>query len=402
MADVRPFRALRPRDELAERVIAPPYDVLTEHEARALASDAFHFVHVTRPEVDLAPGTDAHALEAWQKGRDNLTALIEQGAMVRDLHATFYLYGQQMGAHRQVGVLAACSVAEYDSGLIKKHELTRPDKEDDRTRHMEVLDAQVGLVFLAYRAHEGLAAILDRITSAEPAWRVTTEDDVEHALWPAPADEVEGIQAAFAELDALYIADGHHRSAAASRVAATRQDAASAYFLAGLFPDNALQVMAYNRVVHDLNGHTPASFLAAVERRFEIRPGSAEPRARGVVSMYLEGRWHELTPRKGVVDDSDPVARLDAAFLQDHLLAPVLGIDDPRRSTGISFVGGIRGTSALELAVDEGAAVAFSLFPTGLDQLFSVADAGRVMPPKSTWFEPKLREGVAVRLLGDA
>jgi uncharacterized protein (DUF1015 family) len=399
MADVRPFRALRPRDDLAARVIAPPYDVLTEAEAAALARDPLSFVHVTRPEVDLPPGADPHGDGAYRKARENLDGLVGGGALVQDDAPSYLLYGQVMGSHRQVGVLAACSVAEYDAGTIRKHEHTRPDKEDDRTRHMEALDAQVGLVFLAFRAHPGLQAIVDRVVATPPAWRVTTEDGVEHALWAVPHADEAAVHGAFVEVGDLYVADGHHRSAAASRVHARRGDEASAWFLAGLFPDDALQVLAYNRVVHDLNGLSTDAFLDAVRQRFTIAPGGPRPARRGTFSMYLGGTWHELAPKPGVVDTSDPVASLDASILQDHLLAPILGIDDPRRSERITFVGGIRGPEALVDAVDGGAAVAFHLFPTGLDQLFAVADAGQVMPPKSTWFEPKLREGVAVRLL---
>jgi uncharacterized protein (DUF1015 family) len=402
MADVRPFRALRPRDELAGAVIAPPYDVLTEAEARALAADPRNFVRVTRSEVDLPQGADPHSAEAYAQARANLDALRAQGVLVQDDAPTYYLYGQRMGEHRQLGVLAACSVAEYDAGLIRKHEHTRPDKEDDRTHHMEVLDAQVGLVFLACAPHAALSARLHTLSLAAPAWRVRTEDGVEHTLWPVPLAEVEPLRALFAELPCLYVADGHHRSAAASRVHARRGDDASATFVAGIFPADQLQVMAYNRVVLDLNGHDRASFLAEVASRFEITAGSPVPNARQRFSMYLDGAWSTLTPKPGLFDEADPVARLDVSILQDHLLGPILGIDDPRRSERISFVGGIRGHAALSAAVDGGAAVAFHLFPTGLDQLFDVADAGEVMPPKSTWFEPKLREGVVVRLLSEA
>lgn len=399
MADVRPFRALRPRDDLAARVISPPYDVLTPAEARALAADEASFVRVTRPETCMDEGTDPHGDAAYAAARDALDTLRSSGTMVLDDDATYYFYGQRMGDHTQVGLLGAASVAEYDDDRIKKHEFTRPDKEDDRTHHMQVLGAQVGLVFLAYRAHEGLAALTAEVTAADPAWHVTTEDGVEHTFWPAPADTVPAITQALSELEALYVADGHHRCAAASRVHAARGDEVSAHFLVGLFPDDRLQVLAYNRVVHDLNGLDPEAFLAKVSEAFEVSAGQPVPEVRGTYAMYLQGRWHTLTPRAGMVDTSDPVARLDASILQDHLLGPILGIDDPRRSTRIDFVGGIRGPEALTAAVDAGAAVAFHLFPTGLDQLFEVADAGRVMPPKSTWFEPKLREGVAVRLL---
>lgn len=400
MADVRPFRALRPRDDLAREVIAPPYDVLSEAEARELATNRRSFLRVTRSEVDLPQGSDSHSEAAYQMARTNLERFIDDRTLVQDDEATYYVYGQTMGDHSQLGFIAACSVDEYDKGTIKKHEFTRPDKEDDRTHHMEVLDAQVGLVFLAYPASSTLSAILQEVAATRPAWSVTTEDDVQHRFWALPTDQVERTREAFAAVSALYIADGHHRSAAASRVHANRGDERSAYFVAGLYPDDQLQVMAYNRVVHDLNGMSPTEFIAAVGEVFDIDEAETPvPLQRGRFTMYLEGRWHLLTPRSGVVPHHDPVGRLDVAVLQDRVLGPLLGIDDPRRSERIHFVGGIRGHQALERAVDNGAAVAFHLFPTGLDQLFEVADAGEVMPPKSTWFEPKLREGVVVRRL---
>jgi uncharacterized protein (DUF1015 family) len=399
MADVRPFGALRPGNDLAGRVIAPPYDVLTEEEARSLAKERHSFVRVTRSEVDLPPGSDPHSEEAYRKARENLDAFVSQGVLVEDEEPTYYLYGQTMGSHQQVGLLAACSVAEYDDGRIARHELTRPDKEDDRTHHMEVLDAQVGLVFLAYPAADAgaLAAITARLTQKRPDWEVTTEDGVVHRLWVVPLGEREGIQEAFLQIPRLYIADGHHRSAAASRLHARRKDEKTAYFLAGLFPSDQLAVLAYNRVVHDLNGLDPDTFRQKLAETYELREdGRDTPGARGEVAMYLQGRWTTLVTRPGV-RASDPVGALDVSVLQDRVLGPVLGIDDPRRSDRISFVGGIRGVSALQGAVDGGKAVAFHLFPTSLDELFVVADAGLVMPPKSTWFEPKLREGVAVR-----
>lgn len=399
MADVRPFRALRPQDALAGEVIAPPYDVLSDADARALAENRNCFVRVTRAEVDLPLGTDPHAESAYAKARDNLLAFRESGVMVLDDAPTYLLYGQTMGDHTQIGVLAACSVDEYDRGDIAKHEFTRPDKEDDRTHHMEVINAQVGLVFLAHRPHAGLTAVVARIGASKPAWEVTTEDGVVHRLWPAPLNEVEAIRAAFAQIPRLYIADGHHRSAAASRVHANRGTDQSAYFLAGLYPSDRLQVLAYNRVVHDLNGLDNEAFMAALGKSWDITSGVSDtPTERGDVRMYIDGLWHKLTLKSALVS-TDPVKGLDCAAVQDHLLGAILGIDDPRRSTRISFVGGIHGPSALKDAVDTGKAVALHLFPTGLDQLFEVADAGKVMPPKSTWFEPKLREGVAVRRL---
>jgi uncharacterized protein (DUF1015 family) len=400
MADVRPFCALRPRNDLAREVIAPPYDVMTDAEARAEARAPRSFVHVTRSEVDLVAGTDPHSGEAYRKARENLDAFVADATLTLDSQPSYYLYGQVMGNHCQAGLLAACSIAEYDAGLIRKHEFTRPDKEDDRTVHMEALDAQVGLVFLAYRNTRGLQTLLATVLEQEPAWRVRTEDEVEHALWVVPPELTEPIRLAFEQVPTLYIADGHHRSAAAARVHAHRKDPASAYFLAGLFPDDALQVMAYNRVVHDLNGLSLDEFLGRVREHFSVEPSpSAAPDRRGVITLLVGGQWLALRPLPGLVDPKDPVASLDVSILQDHLLQPILGIDDPRRSKRIDFVGGIRGAAALERAVADGAAVAFHLFPTGLDQLFAVADKGEVMPPKSTWFEPKLREGVAVRLL---
>ena len=399
MSDVRPFRALRPPEALADRVIAPPYDVLSDARARTLAANRHSFVRVTRSEVDLPSGTDPHSEETYAMARANLDAFVAQGALVRDAAPTYYFYGQKMGDHVQVGVLAAASVDEYDAGAIARHEFTRPDKEDDRTHHMDVLDAQVGLVFLAYRPHAALRSLTAQVTAADPSWSVTTEDGVVHTFWLAPQELNAAIQEAFATVDRLYIADGHHRSAAASRIHALRNTEQSRYFLAGLFPADALQVMAYNRVVEDLNGHSEAAFLEQVRQAFSVEVcAGGVPAARGEVRMYLAGDWFRLQAR-APTDETDPVARLDVSVLQDRLLTPVLGIRDVRTSSRIQFVGGIHGSKALEEKVNAGAAVAFHLYPTSLGELFEVADAGEVMPPKSTWFEPKLREGVAVRPL---
>ena len=404
MADVRPFRALRPRNDLAGQVIAPPYDVLTDAEARDLAQTATCFVRITRAEVDLPAGSDPHGQETYLKARENLDAFKRQEIVVQDASPTYYFYAQTMGDHHQVGVLAGASVEEYDHGLIRKHEFTRPDKEEDRTVHLEALDAQVGLVFLTHEPNEALQTLTATITATSPAWRVTTKDDVVHALWPCPAQSVEAVRQAFAQLPALYIADGHHRSAAASRVHAKRGCQSSRYFLAGLFPADQLCVMAYNRVVLDLAGLSSEAFFEQVGRCFNVKSCEHNvPASRGRFTMYHAGTWYELSPKPEVLAKQaaadDPVASLDVAILQDYLLEPILGIKDPRRSTRIHFVGGIRGPQALEKAVDDGAAVAFHLYPTGLDQLFQVADAGKVMPPKSTWFEPKLCEGVVIRSL---
>ena len=402
MAQIRPFRGVRPLDELAAQIIAPPYDVLSEDEARAIAApNPKSFLHVTRPEVDLAPGIDPHGPDAHAKARENLNDFMAQGWMVQDDAPCFYLYSQTWRDRTQTGLMAACSVAEYDAGQIKRHELTRPDKEQDRVDNMSALDAQPGLVFLAYRDTSDAVREAIKLSSAlAPAWSVTTDDGVTHSLTVINnAAIVEQLTEAFGGLDTLYIADGHHRSAAASRVCAARSGAGqSGRFLAGLFPDSELEVLAYNRVVRDLNGHTQAEFMKALNTHFIVSPTStARPQRRGRWTMYLTGQWFELMARDGVVDASDPVGRLDVAVLQDRVLGPLLGIDNPRTDQRIQFVGGIRGHKALSKRVDRGdAMVAFHLYPTGMDQLFDVADADMLMPPKSTWFEPKLRGGVVL------
>ena len=402
MADIRPFHGVRPLSGMADRIIAPPYDVLSEDEARAIAEpNPNSFLHITRPEVDLPRGTDAHGPAAHAKARENLDAFRTEGWMVEDEARCFYLYSQTWKGRTQTGLMAVCSVSEYDSGRIKRHELTRPDKEQDRVDNMDALDAQPGLVFLAYRdAHEGVREALKLAQALPSAWTVTTDDAVVHRLTVVDVPHVvDTIQRAFEAVDALYIADGHHRSAAASRVCAARDAAGtSGWFLAGLFPDQELEVMAYNRVVRDLNGRTPGDFMRALAADFVVTPAStARPTQRGTFTMYLTDQWFEVRPRQGVVPDGDPVGSLDVAVLQDRILSPLLGIENPRTDQRISFVGGIRGHKALSKRVDRGdAMVAFHMYPTGMDQLFDVADAGQLMPPKSTWFEPKLRGGVVV------
>jgi uncharacterized protein (DUF1015 family) len=407
MSVLRPFRGIRPDNSLAGEIIAPPYDVLSRAEAREIcAASPRTFLHATRPDGDLPDHVDAHAPEIYAGGRAAIDAFLAQSWLQRDEKPCFYLYTQTWMGQSQVGLMAACAVDEYDAGLIKKHELTRPDKEQDRVDHIEALDAQTGLVFLTYRDNPAVASVMATAANRPAAWEVTTEDDVTHRLQVIDDDAtISAVAAAFAtHVEALYVADGHHRSAAASRVAASRgQSGTSGSFLAGIFPDTQLRVLAYNRVVADLNGHTSAAFVAAVEERFTVEPtDSPAPTRRGCFTMYLDGQWHRLTPRPGVVPAADPVGCLDAAVLQDSVLSPILGITDPRRDTRISFVGGIRGASALTGPVDAGtAAVAFHLFPTGMDQLLAVADADRLMPPKCTWFEPKLRGGVVIHRISE-
>lgn len=406
MAEIRPFKGVRPLNDMADRIIAPPYDVLSEDEARAIADpNPSSFLHVTRPEVDLPAGSDPHGPAAHAKARENLDAFMGQGWMVEDEQPCFYLYSQTWKGRTQTGLMAACSVEEYDSDQIKRHELTRPDKEQDRVDNMDALDAQPGLVFLAYRdSDSAVRDALKQASALSPAWTVTTDDAVVHSLTVIDVPHlVEAIQLAFERVEALYIADGHHRSAAASRICAARGGAGtSGWFLAGLFPDRELEVMAYNRVVRDLNGHTPTEFMQKLSDDFVVTPAStARPVRRGTFTMYLSGQWFEVNPRNGVVPTDDPVGCLDVAVLQDRILSPILGIENPRTDQRIAFVGGIRGHKALSKRVDRGdAMVAFHMFPTGMDQLFDVADAGQLMPPKSTWFEPKLRGGVVVHRIG--
>jgi uncharacterized protein (DUF1015 family) len=401
MSDIRPFRAVRAANAKAARVIAPPYDVMSEAEARALvAANPESFVRVSRPEAVLPEGADSHAPEAYATARREFDAMLSSGLLSRDNTDSYYLYGQKMGAHFQVGLVAAFSVHEYDTNLIKKHEFTRPDKERDRVAHIDATNCQTGMVFLAYRDQEPLNSLIVKGTQGAPEWKVTTEDDVEHTLWRVSDPAlVDAITRAAAELPCTYVADGHHRSAAASIVHRERAGMAGghAYFLAGLFPASTLQILAYNRAVKDLFGHTPASFLAAVGAHFDICVAEPVPAGRGQITMYLEKTWYSLTARDV---PTDPVQALDVSLLQDRVLRPLLGIDNPRTDKRIDFVGGIRGWQELVKLVDAGThAVAFHMHPTSLDQLFAVADSGNVMPPKSTWFEPKLRDAVAMHAL---
>jgi len=409
MSAVYPFLGLRPRPDVAAKLASPPYDVLDSDEARQMAGENAHsFLRVVKPEITLEPNVSPYDDRVYAAGRNELRRLIDEGAMIRDDEPCLYAYAQRMGDHAQVGLMALTSVDEYELGLIKKHEYTRPDKEADRTRHILECGAQNGPVFLAYRATVGTRAAMAAVTAGEPVVDFTADDGIQHTLWVVSDDALlQQVVGAFAELPALYIADGHHRSASALnarnelRAADGTGDEPFERLLSVIFPDDQLQILAYNRVVEDLNGLDEAAFLERIAGDFEISgEPDAEPDRPGCFGLYLGGQWHRLTARPGSFDDSDPVARLDAAVLQTNLLAPVLGIADPRTDARIKFVGGIRGTEELERLVDSGKfAVAFSLHPTTIEQLFSVADADRVMPPKSTWFEPKLRSGMVVHLL---
>lgn len=398
MATLKPFAALRPDPALAAQICELPYDVMSSEEARVLAhGKPLSFLHVSKPEIDLPPGTDLYSPAVYAKGAENFARLIHQGALRSDTQPAFYLYRQIMGRHTQVGLVAAASCAEYLANVIKKHEFTRPDKEDDRVRHIETLNSQTGPVFLTYRATTALDAFVTEKTAGAPAVDFTAADGVRHTSWVlASAEDIRFIEQQFAAIPYLYIADGHHRSAAAARVFQSRQGAGeSSTFLAVIFPHNQMQILPYNRVLKDLSGQTPAELLARLERVFTFRPGGASPTRKHEVSLYFQGQWHTLTFRPEFTATTDPIEGLDVTLLQKLVLAPLFGIDDPRTSKRINFVGGIRGTAELEKLVNSGEyACAFSLFPTSIEDLMSIADAGGIMPPKSTWFEPKLRDAM--------
>ena len=376
------------------------------------AENPLSFLHVVKPEIDLDPGTDVYAPEVYETGAVNLRRLIDDGVLIREERPAIYLYRQRMGDHIQTGIVAGASVDEYEADLIKKHEHTRPVKEDDRTRHIDALNANTGPVFLTYKARPAIDDLVARLTAAEPTYDFVAPDGIQHVLWVVddPSDR-EALLAEFAKVPELYVADGHHRSAAGTRIRAQRRDANPAhrgdeaynFFLSVVFPDNQMKILDYNRVVKDLHGLDSDEFLAKVQADFEIEAvDDGRPRERLSFGMYLEGQWWRLRAREESFPNGDPVNSLDVAILQNNLLAPVLGIGDPRSDERIDFVGGIRGLRELEQRVNSGEwEVAFALFPTSIDQLFSVADAGLVMPPKSTWFEPKLRSGLIVRPLGE-
>ena len=401
MATLRPFRALRPAPADALRVAAPPYDVVSTAEARELArGNPDSFLHVSRPEIDLAPGVDEHAEEVYAQGARALAGFRARGLLRPEAGPRFYVYAQRMGPHRQTGLVACASVEEYQADLIKKHEKTRADKEDDRTRHIDALSAHDEPVFLTYRAVAAVDAEIEAVKRAAPEYDLTTADGVEHRFWVAPEAAGARIEALFRAVPALYVADGHHRSAAAARVHALRQGKPGDHgaFLAVVFPHDQMQILAYNRVVRDRKGRGAEELLGELRKAMDLSPADRpEPAAPQSFGVYAGGRWWSARVRPGSFDAGDPVASLDCSLCQDQLLAPIFGIQDPRRDEDVDFVGGIRGAKELEKRVDrEGWSMAFHLFPTRVEQVMAVSDAGLIMPPKSTWFEPKLRSGLFV------
>jgi uncharacterized protein (DUF1015 family) len=409
---IRPFTGLRPAPGRAADVAAPPYDVLSTEEARARAAGKpWSFLHISKPEIDLPPGTDPYAPQVYTKAAENLQRMLAQQVLERDPRPCYYAYRLIMEGHAQTGVVVAASIADYDRNRIRKHEFTRPDKEDDRVRQIDALNAQTGPVLLAYPNAPDVDALLGQVTSREPVAEVTMDTGVRHSVWRIEdAAALDRLTQAFDAMPALYIADGHHRSAAASRVAASRraanpQHAGSEsynFFLAVAFPHHQMRILPYNRVVTDLNGLTPQAFLSKIGESFALHAahGEVAPAKPGEFGLYLSGRWYRLSIHPSLIPTHDPVARLDVSLLADRLLAPLLGITDPRRDRRIDFVGGIRGLAELEKRVDSGEMVAaFSMFPTRMEDLMAVADAGEVMPPKSTWFEPKLVDGLVSHML---
>lgn len=429
MAQIRPFAALRPKPELAARICELPYDVMSSDEARALASgNPLSFLHVSKPEIDLPVKTDPYSPAVYAKGKASLDALVAQGALRQDAKACYYLYRQIMPmgrggeveqsstmrgvgqearpTHCQIGLVAVASCEDYLKGIVRKHELTRPDKEDDRVRHIETLNAQTGPAFLIYRSVAAVDEFIAKRGAGTPDVDFTAADGVRHTAWAiGDADGERFLTAAFAAIPMLYIADGHHRSAAAARVFVNRDGAGhSGWFLSVIFADSQVQILPYNRVLKDLNGLSPEALLEKLDGVFIIGSpsplGQTTPTRRHELGLYLDGQWRKLTFRPRFAATTDPIERLDATLLQKYVLDPVFGIADPRTSKRVEFVGGIRGAAELQKLVDgkEGAC-AFLMHPTRVEDLMAVADAGGLMPPKSTWFEPKLRDAMFCHLL---
>jgi len=414
MSIVKPFRGLRPKPQYAKDIASPPYDVLSAQEARKIVeNNPNSFLRVNKAELEFDDNIDAYSKAVYQKGKGNLQRLSDLGFMVRDEKPCFYIYRITMGKYSQTGFVVLTSVAEYDKGLIKKHENTRPEKVSDRANHIEFVGAQVGPVFSTFRKDDNISQLSKKIINDEPAVNFVADDRIRHEFWVVSDDSmIDDIVAAFAALPHLYIADGHHRSQSASEVCLRAKskntlhtgEESYNFFLNVLFPDNELNILPYNRVVTDLNGLTLNSILTKAEGKFDIIPKKKEitPTEIHTFGIYCEGKWYLLKAKNGTFDPNDPTGSIDAAIIGKNFIEPIVGISDPKTDKRINFVGGIRGTKELERLVDSGEyKMAFSLYPTSISQLLNVADAGKVMPPKSTWFEPKLRSGMIVNLIDD-
>lgn len=407
MANIVPFKALRPQAQFAKQVASRPYDVLNSKEAKEeVRGNPYSFLHITKSEIDLPEDVNIHSTEVYQKAKDNLNAFIQREVLFRENKPCYYIYKLVMNGKSQTGLVCASSVDDYENNIIKKHEFTRPEKEQDRINHISTTGAQTGNVFLAYKNVAELDAVIEKwLNEKSPVYDFIAEDGIGHTVWVVTDDKViEQITRLFAEkVSATYIADGHHRAASAAKVRLTAAgDAEGAnYFLTTLFPASQLYIMDYNRVVKDLNGHSKETLLQKIEEKFTVekRNSAVSPAALHRIGMYVDGSWYELEAKAGTYTD-DPIGILDVTILQNNLLAPLLGIEDPRTDKRIDFVGGIRGLEELEKRVDSGEMkIAFSLYPVSIQQLFDIADSGNVMPPKSTWFEPKLRDGLLTHLI---
>ena len=417
MSIMKPFKAVRPVPALAEKVAALPYDVMNSDEARQMVvGNPYSFLHVDKAEIDLDPAIDLYDTRVYEKARDNLQKMIADGVFMQDEKACFYIYKQVMDGRAQIGIVGCASVDDYRNNVIRKHELTRADKEQDRINHVDYCDANTGPIFLTYRAKAELSALVEKVmVENAPVYDFVSEDGVGHTVWVVEDEQtVFAIEQQFSGIDNLYIADGHHRSASAVRVGGMRREQKPEYdgseefnfFLSVVFPDEHLYIMDYNRIVKDLNGRTKEEFLAEVGQKFTVTPysgsGVLKPEKKHTFGMYLDGQWMLLEAKEGTFDPKDPVGQLDVSVLQNNLLQPILGIGDPRTDKRIDFVGGIHGLQALADRVDNGSmAVAFSMYPTTMDDLMDIADAGAIMPPKSTWFEPKLRSGLFIHKLSE-
>lgn len=414
MAIVKPFKCVRPEKSLAQKVAALPYDVYNRKEAcEVTAANPKSFLNIDRPETQFSMDMDMYDDKVYEKAKELLKDWMEDGTFVQDRLEAYYIYELTMNGRSQTGIVACSSIDDYVNGVIKKHENTREEKEIDRIRHVDTTNAQTGPIFLAYRSDEAINKLVELKKASEPLYDFVAEDGISHRVWEIDhADTIQSLEEAFERIPATYIADGHHRAASAVKVGLKRRKENPDYtgkepfnyFLSVLFPDDQLMIMPYNRVVKDLNGLSTQEFLEQIKESFEVTEQGEEafsPTEKGTFGMYLEGRWYCLR-LKEALKSQDPVGGLDVSALQDRLLGPVLGIRDPRTDKRIDFIGGIRGLKELEKRCREDMTVAFSMYPTSIQELFQVADAGLLMPPKSTWFEPKLRSGLFIHLLTEA
>lgn len=413
MARIEPFKGIRPKKEFAARVAAPPYDVLNSKEARIITKkNELSFLRITKPEVDLPEGIDLYSDRVYEKAKENFAAFLNDGILIRDEKKNFYLYKQVWEDHVQVGLVAGASARDYQDEVVKKHEFTRPDKEQDRMRHIEALNANSGPVFLTFKQNNVITGLFEQAMKKEPEYDFVSDKGVRHIFYVVDEEDlIAKIKAEFAKIDYLYVADGHHRSAAGTNIKIKREkenknhtgDEEYNFFLSVIFPHNQMNILPYNRVVKDIKRMCKAEFFLKVSEKFTYEETEKKTPGRcHEFCLYIDGKWYLLKAKPGSFSEQDPVASLDAAILQNNLLGPVLEIENPRTDKRIDFVGGIRGTGELERLVDkEGYKVAFSLPPTTIEQLFKVADSGNVMPPKSTWFEPKLESGLVIHSLED-